>query len=219
MSPSPTLLIVAKAPVAGFAKTRIGAEQGHDRAAEVAAAALLDTLETATTAGWPVVVALTGELGDAARSTEIARALEATRVVAQRGNTFGERLAHAHLDADAGHGVVQVGMDTPQVTVDDYLAAGRALQDGASVLGPATDGGWWLLGLRDGRDAHVLTDVPMSRLDTGELTVQALANLHPHHDVPLLRPLTDLDTWADVLAVAAELPGSHLARALAQVAA
>ena len=214
MSPTPTLLIVAKAPVAGFAKTRIGAEQGHDRAAEVAAAALLDTLATATSVGWPVVVALTGDLAEATRSTEIRRVLDSKRVVAQRGETFGERLAHAHLDADSGRGVVQVGMDTPQVTVDDYLAAERALQDSPCVLGPATDGGWWLLGLRHGRDAHVLTDVPMSRSDTGELTLRALGG-----DVALLRSLTDLDTWDDVLAVAAELPESHLARAVQQVAA
>lgn len=204
---NPTLLIVAKAPVAGLAKTRIGRARGHDQAAEVAAAALLDTLATAAATGWPVVVALTGTLADAARHDEIATALAGTRVFPQRGDSFGERLANAHLDADAGHGVVQVGMDSPQVTVDDYEKAGDALRRGSTVLGPASDGGWWLLGVQHGSDAAVLPYVAMSRPDTAEQTIAALGG-----EVDLLRALTDIDTWEDVLAVAADLPGSHLSR-------
>ncbi len=211
---NPTLLIVAKAPVPGLAKTRIGRVRGHAHAAEIAAAALLDTLETAAATGWPVVVAMTGDLAEATRGDEIAGALESTRVVQQRGDGFGERLANAHLDADAGHGVVQVGMDSPQVTVADYEQAADALRSGSTVLGPATDGGWWLLGVQRGSDAAVLPDVEMSRADTGERTALALGG-----DVHLLRPMTDIDTWEDVLAVAADLPGSHLDGAVLKVAA
>ena len=108
----PTLLVVAKAPVPGLAKTRIAATIGDAAAAELAAAALLDTLETVVALGWPVVVAMTGDLGEAARTDEITRALSGVRVIAQRGEGLGERLAHAHADADGGHGVVQVGMLT-----------------------------------------------------------------------------------------------------------
>lgn len=211
---NPTLLIVAKAPVPGLAKTRIGRVRGHAHAAEIAAAALLDTLATAASTGWPVVVAMTGHLSDAARSDEIATALADVTVVEQRGDDFGERLANAHVDADAGHGVVQVGMDSPQVTVADYEQAGEALRRGATVLGPASDGGWWLLGVRQGRDAAVLPAVPMSRPDTAERTIEALGG-----GVELLRTLTDIDTWDDVVAVAADLPGSHLSRTVQVVTA
>lgn len=211
---NPTLLVVAKAPVPGLAKTRIGQVTGHARAAEIAAAALLDTLATASATGWPVVVAMTGQLDQAARRDEIAAALAHTRVVRQRGEGFGERLANAHLDADAGLGVVQVGMDSPQVTVEDYAQAAAALRRGSTVLGPASDGGWWLLGVQRGSDAAPLPRVEMSRADTAEQTIAALGG-----EVDLLRTLTDIDTWADVLAVAAELPGSHLARSVQEVAA
>lgn len=211
---NPTLLIVAKAPVPGLAKTRIGRVRGHAHAAEIAAAALLDTLATAASTGWPVVVAMTGHLSDAARSDEIATALADVTVVEQRGDDFGERLANAHVDADAGHGVVQVGMDSPQVTVADYEQAGEALRRGATVLGPASDGGWWLLGVQQGRDAAVLPAVPMSRPDTAERTIEALGG-----EVELLRTLTDIDTWDDVVAVAADLPGSHLSRTVQVVTA
>ena len=131
---NPTLLIVAKAPVPGLAKTRIGRVTGHEHAAEIAAAALLDTLATAAATGWPVVVALTGDLADATRGEQIAAALAPTRVITQRGDGFGARLANAHVDADAGHGVVQVGMDSPQVTVSDYEQAASWVDGARSCL-------------------------------------------------------------------------------------
>jgi glycosyltransferase A (GT-A) superfamily protein (DUF2064 family) len=207
----PTLLVVAKAPVPGLAKTRVAATIGVAHAAELAAAALLDTLMTATAVGWPVVVAMTGDLGRAARGGEIAKALSGVRVVGQRGEALGERLAHAHADADAAHGVVQVGMDTPQLTIADYLTAGGAVRRGRRALGPATDGGWWLLGLPDPAEAYALRDVGMSRGDTGDRTREALG------DVVQLRAVRDMDTWADALAIAEEIPRSHLAAAVQSV--
>ena len=115
----PTVLVVAKAPVPGLAKTRIAADGRHDAAADLAAAALLDTLDTAVGSGMTVVVALTGDLDRAARADELRAVLAGLVVVPQVGTTFGERLAQAHLDADGGHGVVQVGMDSPQLRADD----------------------------------------------------------------------------------------------------
>lgn len=207
---SPTLLVVAKAPVPGLAKTRIGNERGHDVAADLAAASLLDTLDTALTVGWPVTVAMTGDLDEAARRTELRAALARCTVVAQRGDGFAERLVNAHLDSDVGKGVVQVGMDTPHVTMDDYVAAGRALSRGANVIGPASDGGWWLLGVREAEQAAPLAHIEMSRPDTGQRTIEAIGE-----PLERLRELRDLDTWSDAVAVAAELPGSRLAETVA----
>ena len=208
---APTLLVVAKAPVPGEAKTRIAQTVGDEVAADLAAAALLDTLTTATAVGWPVVVAMTGDLSRAARADEIRAALEPLRVVPQRGDGLGERLANAHVDAAAGSaaGVVQVGMDTPQLLVADYLDAGRMVELGSVVVGPATDGGWWLLGLPDPSLAAALTDVEMSTSDTGAKTIEALGG-----DVVTLRTLPDMDTWDDAVAIAATIPISLLAGAV-----
>ena len=210
---APTVLVVAKAPVPGLAKTRIAATVGDEVAAEVAAAALLDTLATAAAVGWPVVVAMTGDLDRAARADEIRAALEPLRVVPQRGEGLAERIVNAHVDAaaavGASAGTVQVGMDTPQLLVADYLDAGRTVELGSIVLGPADDGGWWLLGLPDPADARRLVDVPMSQDDTGARTEQALGG-----DVVRLRTLTDMDTWDDAVTIARDLPISHLADAV-----
>jgi glycosyltransferase A (GT-A) superfamily protein (DUF2064 family) len=212
-STGPVLLVVAKAPVPGLAKTRLGRVVGAERAADVAAAALLDTLDAVRDAraatGWPVVVAMTGEVADAARSEEVRAALDGVVVVPQRGDGFGERLALAHADAGRyGRGTVQIGMDTPQVSPDDLVAAGTAVLEGAQVLGPADDGGWWLLGLPDPARAEALRDVPMSRDDTGALTRAALG------DVGLLRSLCDVDEWPEAQAVAATVPGTRFASAV-----
>jgi len=207
-----TILVVAKAPVPGLAKTRIAGDVGDEAAADLAAAALLDTLDVAVGTGMAVVVALTGDLGRSARSDEIETALSGVRVVPQIRATFGERLAQAHLDADGGHGVVQVGMDSPQLRADDLSEAADLLGDHPSVLGPAVDGGWWLLGVRHGADASALATVEMSTASTGQHTREVLPQ-----PTALLRTLRDVDTWDDARAVADEVPFSRFADAVAAV--
>ncbi|KZB87413.1 TIGR04282 family arsenosugar biosynthesis glycosyltransferase [Amycolatopsis regifaucium] len=213
------LLIVAKAPVPGFAKTRLCPPATPEQAAGIAAASLLDTLDAALlTHRARIVVALTGELGDAARGEEIAAVLENTDVIPQRGNGFDVRLANAHADTAAlhpGFPVLQIGMDTPQVTPDSLAAAAEPLTTRDSVLGLAEDGGWWALGLADPAHAKALAGVPMSRHDTGRETLRALT------DVGLcpraLPTLSDVDTITDARRVAAANPHGRFARAVVEV--
>lgn len=208
----PRGLLVAKAPVAGRVKTRLGADVGEGLAAELAAAALLDTIAACHAAfGDRCLLALSGDLADAVRGDEIARSLDGWCVGPQRGATFAERLANAHADLPPGGPVVQVGMDTPQVTADDLLATAAALEVHDAVLGPAEDGGWWVLGLRAPGAAVVLRDVPMSTPSTYDDTHAALvaAGL----DVGCAGTMRDVDTVADAEAVAAHAPGVGFARA------
>lgn len=215
------LLVVAKAPVPGFAKTRLCPPATGDQAAEIAAAALLDTLDAVlATPGALPIVALAGDLTSAARGPEISDALRRTTVFAQRGHDFATRLVNAHADvrsAHPGRPVVQIGMDTPQVTPELLAAAAALLLHGRpeAVLGPAADGGWWALGLRDPRHAQVLADVPMSTAETGERTRRALAagGLKVKH----LTVLSDVDTMADAERVAELRPDSRFAAAVAAV--
>jgi len=208
-----TLLVVAKAPVPGRAKTRLAATVGDRVAAEIAAAALLDTFDAV--AATPVaarVVALTGELDAAADAAEIRRRLASFTVIGQRGNDFGERLANAHADAAAvaGQPVLQIGMDTPQVTAELLYDSGRRLVESAAVLGLAPDGGWWALGVHSPALADCLRDVPMSQPDTGALTLKALRSNDV--DVTLLDELADFDVADDVAAVREICqPGSRFA--------
>lgn len=208
-----TLLVVAKAPVPGRAKTRLAATVGDQVAAEMAAAALLDTLDAVAAA--PVaarVVALTGELDDAVEGAEIARRLTSFTVIAQHGNDFADRLANAHTDAADGYPVLQIGMDTPQVTAELLAGCGRQLVDAPAVLGFARDGGWWALGVRTPADAECLRTVPMSRPETGSLTLKALQR--NGIEAKLVDRLADFDMADDVAAVReACRPASRFVRA------
>lgn len=213
----PRALVVAKAPVAGQVKTRLGADVGDRAAAEVAAAALLDTIAACEAAFGPdaCLLALAGDLADAVRGAEIRRALESWGVAGQRGVTFAERLVNAHLDVPPGGPVVQVGMDTPQVTADHLLDVVRRLGDHDAVLAPADDGGWWALGLRRPAGAVALHDVPMSTPTTYGDTRSAL--LRAGLDVGDAVTLRDVDTVADARAVAAEADSGEFARAWREV--
>ncbi|TRW86357.1 DUF2064 domain-containing protein [Mycolicibacterium sp. 018/SC-01/001] len=216
------LLVVAKAPVAGLAKTRLAATVGDAAAAEIAAAALLDTLDAvASSPAEARVVAMTGDLDAAARSAEIRTRLADFVVVDQRGDGFADRLANAHRDAAAATGttaVVQIGMDTPQVTPDLLAECVRGLAVDDATLGLAADGGWWVLGVRDAAYAECLRAVPMSAPDTGAVTLSALRDTGL--SVGLVTELADVDTIADVDAVRSACPaGSRFARITATVEA
>ena len=201
-----TALIVAKAPVPGLAKTRLAAALGDRVAAGIAAAALLDTLDAvADTHLAAKVVAMTGDLASACQSEAIRERLSGFTVVEQRGDSFADRLANAHADAASAAGpmpVLQIGMDTPQVTAELLTRCARALLGAHAVVGPARDGGWWLLGVADAATAECLRLVPMSRPDTGALTYAAL--LQTGSPVIVLEELADVDTVADISVVRAD---------------
>ena len=195
-------LVVAKAPVPGLAKTRLAAGVGAEAAAEIAAAALLDTLDAVAGAAVEArVVALTGDLKGARCAGEIRDRLDDFIVVPQRGRGFAERLANAHDDAAAATGlpVLQIGMDTPQVTVELLADCGRRLAEAPAVLGLARDGGWWALGVRTPALAECLRGVPMSQPDTGALTLKALRGNGV--GVTLIEEMADFDVVDDVAAV------------------
>lgn len=221
-----TVLVMAKAPEPGLVKTRLTPPFSAQDAAELASAALLDTLDAVEdmTDRFPGsvarVVALQGVLMRAVGGPQIAGRIRIRQAdptsgwlrIPQRGSTFADRLTLAHADA-AGRGqVLQVGMDTPQISGDLLAGAAATLNRSGvdAVLGPATDGGWWAIGLRDARMARALWDVPMSTPGTFELTVRALAA--DGLRVAFLPVLTDVDTVADGAVVAAQAPGTRFAR-------
>ncbi|WP_328528357.1 DUF2064 domain-containing protein [Nocardioides sp. NBC_00368] len=213
---APTVLLVAKAPVPGLVKTRLAAEIGETAATAVAAASLLDTIEACTLAVGPerCRLALSGDVSAGFRAVEIESAIAGWTVTPQRGKGLGERLANAH--ADVAGPVVQIGMDTPQVTPARLLAVAAGLDAADAVLAPAEDGGWWALALRDPSAAAALREVPMSTPETYAATRAALEALGLR--VAAGERLRDVDHLADVAPVAAAAPGTRFAAAAAEIA-
>ena len=195
------VMVIAKEPVPGRVKTRLTPPYTPAEAAELATAALADTLAAVASAGVARrVLALAGSPGPWLPP--------GFDVIGQRGGGLDERIASALADARAtcSAPLVLIGMDTPQVTPALLAAAAGPLVSGAAdaTFGMAEDGGFWLLGLRDIDPALVL-GVPMSRPDTGALQ---LARLHAAGlRVMPLPELADVDTAAEAERIAAAIPG------------
>ena len=199
MSGVHTIIVIAKAPVPGRCKTRLSPPCTPEEAADLATAALRDTLEAvAASRALRKVVALDGETGDWLPS--------GFELIPQRGGGLDERLAAAFVDVAAS--ALLVGMDTPQVTAALLNDALAALEDSDAALGPTFDGGFWAVGLKRPLAAAFL-GVPMSTTDTGSAQRRRLEGLGMQvASLPLMR---DVDCISDATDVATHAPDGHFA--------
>lgn len=199
------MIVIAKEPVAGRVKTRLVPPLTHSEAALVAQAALIDTLVAMRQMrAARYLLALDGRPGDWLPP--------GWDVITQSEGGLDLRLAGAFAAADPTTPAVLVGMDTPQLQ-SWHLASPQHGFHPDAYLGPARDGGYWAIGLREpGRAPDVLIGVPMSRPDTGRHQLDRLRSCGLR--VELLGELTDVDTVEDARIVAAEAPRSRFAAAL-----
>lgn len=206
------LTVIAKAPVAGRVKTRLCPPCTPGQAADIAEASLADTLDAivAVVGGSDIrpVLLIEGE-PPAFTPTEF-------EVVPQRGGGLEQRLRYGFCDL--GPGII-VGMDTPHAVGGLGAAFGR-LERGVDVLGLASDGGYWAIGLSCVDDyflAAVFGGVPMSSSRTG---VSQLRRLHQlGRRVHMVASARDLDTVEDLVAAAGDKRAGRLGGLLSAVAA
>ena len=206
-----SLIVIAKAPLRGLAKTRLIPALGEEGAAAIAEACLADTLfAVAETPARRRVLVLDGEPGTWLPDAGF-------EVLPQREGGLAERLAGAFEDSGAAPALL-VGMDTPQVTASLLTASIEALcEDGVdAVIGPASDGGYWAIGLRSA-DPGVFAAVPMSEDETGERQRERLGELGL--SFVELEQLRDIDTIEDAEAVSAVNPWTRCAAALRRLRA
>jgi uncharacterized protein len=207
--PAYQVVVMAKAPVAGEVKTRLCPPLSLTDAARLATMSLMDTLDAVAGAG-PArqVVALAGSPGLWLRDD--------FTWIEQVGDGLGHRIESALsvVWSTETLPVLVIGMDTPQLRPDDIAAAARILlSDGVeAVLGPASDGGYWCLGLRAPVEAPC-RDVTMSSDRTFDLQLARLTKLGLR--CALLPEQRDVDEIDDALAVSVLAPESRFAAALA----
>lgn len=204
------LAVLAKEPRPGFAKTRLSPPCTPLGAATVAEASLAATLQTVRrTPAAARTLVLDGEPGP-----WLPRGFE---IEAQAAGDLDARLTAAfEVCLARGAPVVLVGMDTPQLRPSHLLAAAAALRDHDAVVGPAFDGGYWLVGLR-WLHPNAFSDVPMSTAAT--FTAQYDRLVKCGYTVAVVEALRDVDTMADAREVAALAPSGRFARAVAAAAA
>jgi glycosyltransferase A (GT-A) superfamily protein (DUF2064 family) len=122
-----------------------------------------------------------------------------TRTLAQRGDSFAERLRSAFADARrlGYREIVVVPADVPALRAHHLREAFRRLRDHATVLGPSPDGGVYLLGIRGDFEA-VLAGVPWC---TPRVFARLLANAR---GAAVLAPLADVDGHPHLRALRAD---------------
>jgi rSAM/selenodomain-associated transferase 1 len=193
----PAILLFLKNPVPGRVKTRIAATLGPEAAAAIYRLLVRRVLENLPKSAELVVVF------DPPESTlEVEgwiRSLTGDRPVSFWGQTpgdLGERLLAAFSRAfRAGYTrVAAVGSDCVEIPADFFDVAWRSLEAADVVLGPAVDGGYYLIALK--RDCPGLfSGIPWSSERVFELTcARARAALL---GIATLPPLEDVDTERD----------------------
>lgn len=203
-----TLVLIAKETIPGKVKTRLHPPLSLTQAAELASAAIGDTLRALA----PLPAVRRVLLFDGDLTPEDSGDYE---VLNQVSGTLDERLA-AMFDTVDGPTLL-IGMDTPQVSPADLAPVFAAWPDEVDAFfGPATDGGFWALGLAK-PDGALVRGIPMSRDDTGARQLERLRSVGLR--VELLPTLSDVDTFDDAVAVAALAPTGTFAATLARFVA
>ncbi len=215
MGEANVLGVFVKAPVAGRVKTRLAADVGPVRAAalyrrlgrQVVAATVSRRHRTvvwyAPRARGPLVRAWLGGLG-------------VSRFHAQPGGDLGSRLrvAFARHFNDGGQRVVLIGSDCPGVDRRVIGEAFAALDEHDVVLGPARDGGYYLIGMKALREP-LFRGIHWSSAAVLDETRAAARRLRL--SIQVLAPLRDVDTVSDAQALGL-VPPPHLDTVRAQCA-
>ena len=186
----PTLIVMVKEPRPGRVKTRLGREIGMTNAAwwfRHQTSALLRRLRDPR---WDLLLAVAPD-----REGMTSRVWPAdVQRVPQGGGDLGIRMARA-LGATTGPTLL-IGSDIPGITRRHIADGFAALGQGLSVIGPAPDGGFWLIGLRHPRrqPSDLFSGVSWSSPQTLDQTLPTLPG-----PVSQIAILADVDTADDLL--------------------
>ena len=185
--PVPRLVLFTRYPEPGLAKTRLIPALGPDGAARVHRRLTERSVATMRESGLPIELRITG-----AEPAAFAAWLGDDLVFVPQGDgDLGERMTRASSDAP----VILLGADTPDLAAAHLIKAATALARSDIVIGPAEDGGYWLLGLARPMP-FLFTDMPWSTDAVFPITRARLAEagLEPK----LLVTLADCDRPEDI---------------------
>jgi rSAM/selenodomain-associated transferase 1 len=189
------LLVFTRAPVPGQTKTRLIPLLGTKGAAEFHQTVLLSTLAEANASDFGTV-----EIWSATENghpfLKQCGLDYSCAVKIQQGNNLGEKMHHATETTLAENTfVVLIGSDCPAITTDILNQSCQHLSNGKdAVLGPASDGGYYLIGLKE-PNPEIFQDIVWGEGDVAEGTRQNFADLSL--DYVELEELSDIDTPED----------------------
>lgn len=201
------IVIFAKAPLPGLAKTRLIPAIGHEGSARLAVKLLQHAVDQAVSAQLgPVELCVSPSASDPLwNELGLPSSVEITE---QSSGDLGERMSRVTKRViDNGESIILVGTDCPGLTAEKMREAALALNSHDVCLVPVSDGGYALLGLNE-HLASLFSDMPWSTDSVAQLTRQrvlaegrALYQLKSLHDIDRPQDLPYLpDHWQPFLA-------------------
>jgi len=192
MARSDRLILFGRYPVPGRTKTRLIPLLGAARAADFQRDLTERILRTDRVAarGRPVDIEACFEGGSPAK---LRRWLGPNLIFSEQSSgDLGERMKFAFLEAfqQGAQHVLLHGTDIPDLTTHHIDEAFHALKSHDLVLGPSTDGGYWLIGLKKPADLFDGMDWGTSSVFDKTVAAAREQGLSLH----VLSPLTDMDT-------------------------
>ena len=190
MTPDVALIVFLRYPQKGKVKTRLAASLGQGKALEVYLALIAHTLETARASGFRVYLYYEGGLPDHKDK------LPYFSYHNQSEGSLGDRITHAIDHTLKNHQkAIIIGSDCPGLAADHIREAASALNNCDIVLGPALDGGYYLIGCKN-LNHEIFRDIRWSTSQVLQQTIEAIKknNLTFH----LLETLRDIDTLEDL---------------------
>lgn len=144
------LIIFLKAPIPGLVKTRLSAEFGDAKACSVYKELTEKSIDTAKKSQRNIILFYYPAHGKELITDWLGDTYE---MRLQRGDGIGERMKNAFIDgfADGGDKIVLIGTDIPDLDVMTIDVAYEKLDTHDCVLGPSTDGGYYLIGFKQDR--------------------------------------------------------------------
>jgi uncharacterized protein len=163
---------MAKSPVLGLAKRRLGREIGGTRAIRFYRSCLTHTImRLASDHRWQSLLAVTPDKDLTERFWPAP--VSASRLPQGDGD-LGQRMQRLFTCLPAGPAII-VGSDIPTISASHVAQAFRLLGRADAVLGPAPDGGYWLIGLK--RTPRILAPFAGVRWSSPHALADTLANL------------------------------------------
>ena len=198
--PSQRLLVFARLPELGKVKTRLAADVGETRALEVYEAMLRDLLANIGTSTPDLEIEILWAPTETANGEKLRRAFGSHATAMQTGEGLGDRLSMALSERFFFHRteqIVVIGVDDPSLSRELIDHAFALLESVEYVLGPAADGGYYLLGCRAlSYDPSVFNDIEWGSSTVLRTTLARIAALE--RTVALLPRRQDIDTAADL---------------------
>lgn len=191
MSLTNHLVIFAKAPRLGTVKSRLAADLGDVEALRIYRQLAAQTMRPLSRdPRWQTTLALTPDRhtlsGFRWSSPKLGR-------LAQGGGDLGARLGRIYRDLSAGP-VVFIGTDLPDINTEKVARAFKALGHHDAVIGPANDGGYWLIGFRRRpKIATAFDNIRWSSEHTMADTIRNIKSEIQHPQIKMLEQLDDID--------------------------